>query len=179
MSTEQTKTNEQLIQERFELEQEVNKLQVASAERKFEINFSDQKMIKTVMDHLNKGYTWKTADAAVLVTLYDQLKNQNKAYTKANEELETYTVGLRGHELNALYQALLNVTGNGVENARRFITMLTHVGETVSIAMSELADLNTEINEMHTKLAELDATIVTEQIEAELEENKETANAGK
>ena len=87
MSTEQTKTNEQLIQERFELEQEVNKLQVASAERKFEINFSDQKMIKTVMDHLNKGYTWKTADAAVLVTLYDQLKNQNKAYTKANEEL--------------------------------------------------------------------------------------------
>jgi cell division protein FtsB len=35
MSTEQTKTNEQLIQERFELEQEVNKLQVASAERKF------------------------------------------------------------------------------------------------------------------------------------------------
>ena len=57
--------------------------------------------------------------------------------------------------------------------------MLTHVGETVSIAMSELADLNTEINEMHTKLAELDATIVTEQIEAELEENKETADAGK
>lgn len=173
------KTNEELIQERFELEQTANQMQVDAAERKFEINFSDQKMIKTVMDHLDKHYTWKTADAAVLVTLYENIKSQNKAYTSSTETVETYTIGLRGHELNALYQALLNVTGTGVANAKKFITMLTHVGETVSNAMQELAELNTEISEVHAKLAELDATIVTEQIDAELEEEKATAEAGK
>ena len=37
-----------------------------------------RKQVKTVMDHLNKGYNWKTNNAAVLVSLYDQLKKQNK-----------------------------------------------------------------------------------------------------
>ena len=171
------KTNDQLIQERVELEKKAETLQVEAAERKFEINFSDQRMIKTVMEHLDKHYTWKTADAAVLVTLYENIKKQNKAYTTSKEETpEVYAIGLRGHELNALYQALLNVTGTGVANAKKFITMLTHVGETVSIAMQDLASVNTEINDVHTRLAELDAEIVTEQIEAELED-KETVEA--
>ena len=171
------KTNDQLIQERVELEKKAETLQVDAAERKFEINFSDQRMIKTVMEHLDKHYTWKTADAAVLVTLYENIKKQNKAYTTSKETVETYTIGLRSHELNALYQALLNVTGTGVANAKKFITMLTHVGETVSVAMQDLASVNTEINDVHTRLAELDAEIVTEQIEAELED-KETVEAG-
>tara|TARA_Y100000389_G_C17380460_1_gene474092 strand:- start:607 stop:1137 length:531 start_codon:yes stop_codon:yes gene_type:complete len=171
------KTNDQLIQERVELEKKAETLQVEAAERKFEINFSDQRMIKTVMEHLDKHYTWKTADAAVLVTLYENIKKQNKAYTTSNETPEVYAIGLRGHELNALYQALLNVTGTGVANAKKFITMLTHVGETVSTAMQDLASVNTEINDVHTRLAELDAEIVTEQIEAELED-KETVEAG-
>jgi len=171
------KTNDQLIQERVELEKKAETLQVDAAERKLEINFSDQRMIKTVMEHLDKHYTWKTADAAVLVTLYENIKKQNKAYTTSKETVETYTIGLRGHELNALYQALLNVTGTGVANAKKFITMLTHVGETVSVAMQDLASVNTEINDVHTRLAELDAEIVTEQIEAELED-KETVEAG-
>ena len=171
------KTNDQLIQERVELEKKAETLQVEAAERKFEINFSDQRMIKTVMEDLDKHYTWKTADAAVLVTLYENIKKQNKAYTTSNETPEVYAIGLRGHELNALYQALLNVTGTGVANAKKFITMLTHVGETVSTAMQDLASVNTEINDVHTRLAELDAEIVTEQIEAELED-KETVEAG-
>ena len=171
------KTNDQLIQERVELEKKAETLQVDAAERKFEINFSDQRMIKTVMEHLDKHYTWKTADAAVLVTLYENIKKQNKAYTTSNETPEVYAIGLRGHELNALYQALLNVTGTGVANAKKFINMLTHVGETVSVAMQDLASVNTEINDVHTRLAELDAEIVTEQIEAELED-KETVEAG-
>lgn len=129
------------------------------------------------MDHLNKGYTWKTHDAAVLVTLSDNFKKQNKAFTASTENLDTFPISLRGHELNALYQALLNCTGTGVENARRFITMLTHVGETVSVAMTKLSDLNAEINTLHTQLAELDAGIVTEQVEAELED-KETVESG-
>jgi uncharacterized phage infection (PIP) family protein YhgE len=153
-----------LQEQRDELQEKVDALQIEAAERKFEIQFNDRKMVKIVMDHLNKGYTWKTANAAVIVTLYDQLKQQNKELT--NSDSEETVISLRGHELNALYQALLNVEGQGVENARRFITMLTHVGETVSNAMTELADMNKEINDMHTQLDEIYRQIEAEGVES-------------
>jgi len=153
-----------LQEQRDELQEKVDALQIEAAERRFEIQFNDRKMVKTVMDHLNKGYTWKTANAAVIVTLYDQLKQQNKELT--NSDSEDTVISLRGHELNALYQALLNVEGQGVENARRFITMLTHVGETVSNAMTELADMNKEINDMHTQLDEIYHQIEAEAVES-------------
>ena len=155
--------------------EKADELQIKAAKETFAITFSDRKQVKTVMDHLNKGYTWQTKTAAVLVTLYDQLKIQNKELLKS--DVEETVINLRGHELNALYQALLNVEGTGIEAARKFIIMLTHVGETVSVAMQDLASVNTEINDVHTRLAELDAEIVTEQIEAELED-KETVEAG-
>ena len=159
--------SKKLETQRKELSEKVDNLQVAAAERTFDITFEDKKMIKTLMEHLNKGYSWKTSNAAVIVTLYDQLKTQNKEITQ--NDLDA-VISLRGHELNALYQALLNVEGTGVESARKFITMLTHVGETVSNAMTELADMNKEISEAHKELAELDAQINgAEEVESELE----------
>lgn len=157
-----------LEQKRNDLIVKVDELQITAAEKTFDIEFTDRKMVKTLMDHLNKGYTWKTSNAAVVVTLYDQLKAQNKALV--NSDTEETVISLRGHELNALYQALLNVEGTGVENARKFITMLTHVGETVSNAMTQLAEMNTEISDLHKQIAELDAEINSaEEVEAELE----------
>ena len=157
-----------LEQKRNDLIVKVDELQVTAAERTFDIEFTDRKMVKTLMDHLNKGYTWKTSNAAVVVTLYDQLKAQNKVLV--NSDAEETIISLRGHELNALYQALLNVEGTGVESARKFITMLTHVGETVSNAMTQLAEMNTEISDLHKQIAELDAEINSaEEVETELE----------
>jgi len=157
-----------LTKTKDELTAKVDQLQIEAAEKTFEIQFDDRKMVKTLMDHLNKGYTWKTSNAAVVVTLYDQLKKQNKELLQS--ESEDTIINLRGHELNALYQALLNVEGTGVESARKFITMLTHVGETVSTAMTQLADMNKEIADMHKEIAELEGQIQgAEEVEAELE----------
>lgn len=154
--------------QKTELTTKVDKLQIEAAERTFDIQFDDRKMVKTLMDHLNKGYTWKTSNAAVVVTLYDQLKNQNKELLKS--DTEDTIISLRGHELNALYQALLNVEGTGVESARKFIIMLTHVGETVSTAMQQLATMNEEISNVHKEIAELDAQIQNaEDVEVEAE----------
>jgi len=139
------------------LSEKVDAAQIEAAEKRFEIRFDDRKMVKTLMDHLNKGYGWKTANAAAIVTLYDQLKKQNKELLTSDSE--DTIISLRGHELNALYQALLNVEGTGIEAARKFIIMLTHVGETVSKAMTSLAEMNTNIQEMHKELAELEAQI--------------------
>lgn len=156
---------ETLKTKRTELIEKLDELQTESAEKLFEIELDDRKQIKTIMEHLNKGFTWKTQNAAVVVALYDQLKKQNKELT--NSEDEATILKLKAHELNGLYQALLNVEGVGVEAARRFITMLTNVGETVTNAMSVLGDMNKEISEMH---AELDAT---EREIAELENAEE------
>ena len=157
-----------LTKQKAELTEKVDQMQISAAEKTFEIKFDDRKMVKTLMEHLNKGYTWKTNNAAVVVTLYDQLKLQNKELLKSDSEDTIIT--LRGHELNALYQALLNAEGTGIENARKFITMLTHVGETVSIAMTELANMNKEIADLHKELAELETQIQgAEEVEAEVE----------
>tara|TARA_Y100001958_G_C21247615_1_gene579176 strand:+ start:4602 stop:5111 length:510 start_codon:yes stop_codon:yes gene_type:complete len=157
-----------LTKQKEELAAKVDQMQVDAAEKTFAITFDDRKMVKTLMDHLNKGYSWKTNNAAVIVTLYDQLKAQNKELLKS--ETEDTVINLRGHELNALYQALLNVEGTGIESARKFITMLTHVGETVSTAMTELAEMNKEISEAHKELAELETQIeAAEEVEAEVE----------
>ena len=154
--------------QREALTTKVDELQVRAAEETFAIVLDDRKQVKTIMDHLNKGYTWKTANAAVLVSLYDQLKKQNKELLSSDAE-ET-VINLRGHELNALYQALLTCEGTGVESARKFITMLTHIGETVSNAMANLAELNTQISETHKELAEIEEQMKSaEVVEPELE----------
>jgi len=154
--------------QREALTKKVDELQIKAAEETFAITLDDRKQVKLVMDHLNKGYTWKTSNAAVLVSLYDQLKKQNKELL--NSDAEETVINLRGHELNALYQALLNVEGTGIESARKFITMLTHIGETVSNAMTLLAELNSEISETHKELAEVEEKLRSaEVVEPELE----------
>tara|TARA_Y100000287_G_scaffold26679_1_gene18588 strand:+ start:1324 stop:1833 length:510 start_codon:yes stop_codon:yes gene_type:complete len=154
--------------QREALTKKVDELQIKAAEETFAITLDDRKQVKLVMDHLNKGYTWKTSNAAVLVSLYDQLKKQNKELL--NSDAEETVINLRGHELNALYQALLNVEGTGIESARKFITMLTHIGETVSNAMTLLAELNSEISETHKELAEVEEQLKNaEVVEPELE----------
>lgn len=166
-----SKTLEQLKQQREELNKQSEDLQIKSAEHQFEIKLDSRADIKTITEHLNKGYTWKTQNAAVIVTLHDRLKEQYRE-TEAGEEA---TVRLRGHELNGLYQALLNVEGTGIENARRFIKMLTNVGSAVTDAMKELSDMNQEIGQLHQQLSELDQEIDTlenantEHVEPELE----------
>jgi hypothetical protein len=154
--------NTKLKARQTELAVEIDAMQTEAAEKRFEIKFDSLKSIKTVQDHLNKGYTWKTQNAAVVVSLYDQFKKQVKTLTAESEPV----ISLRGHELNALYQALLNVEGMGIENARRFITMLTQIGEAVGVAMQELSELNTKLNELHSELAEVDAQLEATKVEA-------------
>lgn len=166
--------NTKLKARQSELAIEIDALQTEASEKRFEITFDNIKAIKTVQEHLNKGYTWKTQNAAVVVSLYDQFKSQGKDLKNDSEPV----VSLRGHELNALYQALLNVEGTGIENARRFITMLTQIGEAVGTAMQELSAVNTTLNDLHAELAEVDAKLATdaniEVVSPELETAKST-----
>ena len=166
--------NTKLKARQSELAIEIDAMQTEASEKRFDITFDNVKSIKTLQEHLNKGYTWKTQNAAVVVSLYDQFKTQSKMLASDADAI----VSLRGHELNALYQALLNVEGTGIESARRFITMLTQVGESVGVAMQELSTMNTTLNALHAELSEVDAkldamtTVETVTPELETEQNE-------
>tara|TARA_Y100000593_G_C4274414_1_gene319238 strand:- start:162 stop:695 length:534 start_codon:yes stop_codon:yes gene_type:complete len=165
---------EKLITERTELENQANELQKEEANRVFNVEIEDVRMIKTIRDHLNLGYTWTTKNAAIIVTLNDKLKTEKTRISAVIKEDPEYvpTLELKAYELNGLYQALLNVTGTGVENARKFIRMLTLVGQSVTEAMQELGESNKVITDLHVKLKELDDEInalETEEVEPTLE----------
>ena len=159
--------------ERTELEKKAEKLQKEVASKTFTIEIEDVKMIKTIGDHLNNGYTWTTKNAAIIVTLADKLRSEKARITKELTENEDYTptLELKAYELNGLYQALLNVNGQGIERARKFIRMLTLVGESVTNAMGELTEANKEISDVHIRLKDLDVNI--ESLESEQTEEVE------
>ena len=175
---------EKLIKEREELENQASTLQKEQAASTFKIKIEDVKMIKTIIDHLNKGYTWQTKNAAIVVTLYDKLKSEKARLTaelSENEDTELY-FELKAYELNALYQALLNCEGQGVESARKFVRMLTLVGESVTTAMAELGEANKEVQEIHVRLKDLDLNIdnlqkeETEEVEPTLQTAADAEN---
>lgn len=173
---------EDLKTERTELEKKVTELAKENAAMIFNVEVEDVSMIKTIQDHLNKGYTWETKNAAIVVTLFDRLKAER---SRIKKELETavddykVTLELKAYELNGLYQALLNVKGTGVENARKFVKMLTMVGESVTNAMNELTESNKEISEMHVRLRDLDTNITAMENTEEVEPTLETADEAK
>ena len=168
---------EELKLERTELETKAEKLQKEEANKIFNVDIEDVKMIKTIQDHLNKGYTWTTKNAAIIVTLNDKLKTEKARITKVLEENPDYTptLELKAYELNGLYQALLNVQGTGVENARKFVRMLTLVGQSVTEAMQELTESNKKISDLHIKLKDLDVNIDSLENTEEVEPTLETA----
>ena len=140
---------DELKLERTDLEKQATELQKEEASRIFNVEIEDVKMINTIRDHLNKGYTWTTKNAAIIVTLNDKLKTEKTRITEELKENKDYipNLELKAYELNGLYQALLNVQGTGVENARKFVRMLTLVGQSVTEAMQELGESNKKISE--------------------------------
>ena len=165
--------------ERTELEEKVTALQKENAAKIFNVEVEDVSMVKTIQDHLNKGYTWETKNAAIVVTLFDRLKAERARIRKEMEETTedyTPTLQLKAYELNGLYQALLNVKGTGVENARKFVKMLTLVGESVTNAMNELTEANKEISDLHIRLKDLDVNIDSLENTEEVEPTLETAD---
>ena len=170
-----------LRQERIELEEQVTALQKENAALIFKVRIEDIAMIKTIQVHLNKCYTWETKNAAIVVTLFDRLKAERARLRKElkNNEKADLNLELKAYELNGLYQALLNVRGTGVENARKFVRMITLVGESVTNAMNELTESNKKISDLHVKLRDIDVNIENAENVEEVEPTLETADEAK
>ena len=132
--------------------------------------------LNAILKQIDKSYEWSIKNAAMVVNLYDVLKvaklenNLNEKSEKSEKTSESFVVELKSIDLNTLYTVLTNINGTGIEAARRFTRLLTNVGSQISNALTEMADANKVIQEMHVQLAELDASISNhgkEEVEAD------------
>tara|TARA_B110000977_G_C10898179_1_gene424159 strand:- start:43 stop:552 length:510 start_codon:yes stop_codon:yes gene_type:complete len=147
----------QLETERDNLIKEVDKMSVALAAQTYDIDFVEASNVNKVMTHLDKNYKWTVKNAALLINLYDSLKQQKNLISKDKEN--TATVSLKMVPLNTLYSALTTLEGTGVAQAKAFTGLLTNVGSQISDAMQSMQGKNKEIQALHVSLAELDAQI--------------------
>lgn len=139
------------------LNEKATEIQKQNQSTEFSVELNEIHDIKRIMSHLDKGYKWKTNNAALVVKLYDSLKEQYSHYKhSSNSNFDKITITLPGYELNALYQALINVEGYGIEKARNFLRLLTNIGQSVSDAMTVLGDMNSDIQTIHQHLQMVD-----------------------
>jgi hypothetical protein len=159
-------TLKQLRDKRASLEVEVNETQETLAKKKYAVELESKTNLNAILKQIDTSYEWSIKNAAMVVNLYDVLKvsklEKQVAERSNGEPADTegsYVVNLKAIDLNTLYSVLTNITGTGVEQARRFIKLLTNVGSQITSALNEMADSNKEIQAMHVELAELDAAI--------------------
>jgi hypothetical protein len=159
--TNSTNNTEELQAKLAELEKQAEEAQKESSDRLYELVLDDVKTIKTIQDRLNKDFEWESRTAAVVVHLYDRLTEERRRLSQpeAVNEDGTVTVQMKGLELNGLYQAMLNMKGTGVENARSFARLLTNVGKQVTDAMKTMAEVNQSVMEIHNQIADLEREI--------------------
>lgn len=165
-------TLEDLTALRTELENAAAAKQIELAEQTYSVNFEETGNITKVLNHLNKDVSWSSKNAALLVNLHDNLKNEKTRLTiesnlAKNEKRtlsaeEAATVQLKQIDLNTLYQSLLAIQSTGVESARTYVRLLTNIGGQITEAMKTMAEANKQIQSLHVELAEIDAKI-TEQ----------------
>lgn len=150
---------------RASLEAEVNETQEKLAQQTYSVELESVTNLNAILKQIDKSYEWSIKNAAMVVNLYDVLKVaklEKQVVEKTNGTTETegsYVVELKSIDLNTLYSVLTNITGTGVESARRFTRLLTNVGSQISSALNEMAESNKEIQDMHIQLAEIDESI--------------------
>lgn len=158
----------ELKDKRAELETEVNELQDSLAKKTYDVNFENLSNIKAVLKQIDKSYTWTIKNAALVISLYENL-NTTKIEIQKLEDDNQCIVALKAMDLNTLYQVLTNIEGTGIEAAKTFTRLLTNVGKQITDAMNQMSDSNKEIQSKHVALAELDAKLdeLTKQESAE------------
>jgi hypothetical protein len=154
-----TKSLKDLKDLRAKLEVEVNELQKELAEREYSVDIENAANLNAILTQIDKSYEWNIKNAAFLINLYDSLQDQRKINLNAKESEKTTTVLLNSMQLNTLYTVLTNISGVGIESARRFTKLLTNVGAQITNALNEMADNNKSIQQRHVELAELDLEI--------------------
>lgn len=143
-------TAESVKQEINDLQLEAEQLAIAVQKNEYPVHIQDEKNLKALTIHLEQNVPWTHQDAATLIALSSNLRDQ---YGKVDED---GNIKLRSVNLNSLYNSFLKVQGKGIKSAKEHITFLAISGQSISESMQVMADDNEELRQMHSKLSELD-----------------------
>lgn len=176
------KNIEDLKSQLAELVVKAEAAQKESSDTLYDLVLESPKTIKQIQDRINKDYEWESRTAAVVVHLHDRLSEERKRInTPSFMNDGSIIIQMKGIELNALYQAMLNMKGIGVENARTFARLLTSIGKQVTEAMQAMAAVNQTVMEIHKQITEVENEIariedaeLAERLEAEDRANNQT-----
>lgn len=160
-------SREELVEKRARLEAELNETQDKLANKTYAVDFENITNLKSVLKQIDKSYKWDIKNAALIINLYDNLNIARISIQKSEDD--NFTVDLKALDLNTLYKVLTGIEGTGIEAAKTFTRLLTNVGKQITDAMNQMAEANSEIQQGHVQLAELDSKIeeLTKQEEAE------------
>lgn len=147
---EATRTAEEVKAEINSLQLEAEQLAIQVQKNEYTINVQDEKNLKGLTIHLEQNVPWTHQDAATLIALSANLRDQ------AGKVDEDGNIKLRSVNLNSLYNSFLKVQGKGLKAAKEHVTFLAISGQSISESMQMMADDNEELRNMHTKLSELD-----------------------
>ena len=156
--TNTPKTLEQLEEEATILSEEVNKDAKDLTTALYEIDFVNEANISMTMKYIDKNLEWSIKEAALYVELYKNLKSEKARIKTATEDTEKL-VRLNSMNLNTLYTSMTLVKGQGISQAKAFLTLLTNIGNVITESMNKMAENNKVVQDKHTILAELDVEI--------------------
>jgi len=144
---ELTKLQDTLAEESVKVGEEI-------ALKKYTLNFGKEKLVANVMKYFEKHAKWKHNEVPMLASCYLSLKEMKE------KGLDENGCGEMGpNDLNTLYRTFIQAEGVGYFEARKHLTLITEIGQTVTDAMQEFGSDNDNLRNIHTKLAHIDSEI--------------------
>ena len=143
-------TDEELLGERNTMNAHSDELMKQSQERVYKINVGTYGMANDLYNLLSETSDWTVSDAAVFVSMMNDLKENKKKMDKDGN------IQIRTANITSLYQYLVKMKGKGYNNALKFLQVLSVVGGSVSEAVKQIHDDNQLLKDVHTRLSTID-----------------------
>jgi hypothetical protein len=143
-------TDEELLDQRTTMNAHSDELMKQSKERVYKINVGTFGMANDLYNLLSETSDWTVSDAAVFVSMMNDLKENKKKMDKDGN------IQIRTANITSLYQYLVKMKGKGYNNALKFLQVLSVVGGSVSEAVKQIHDDNQLLKDVHTRLSSID-----------------------
>jgi len=170
MTKKEQKQLDALREERNTLEQEVQSLQIETAQKEYDISLPEgAKTLTSILKILNTGVKWNHKSAPGIVELHDTLN-----VIKKNQPVKE-KITLPAYLMHIFYQSLLAREATGIAAAKHHITLVKHIGNDVGAAMDSIHKNNENVQQLHVKLNELDVKI--DELESKEKPNKKAKEA--
>lgn len=143
-------TTEEITTERKTMNSHSDELMKQSQERVYKIKVENHSLSGSLITVLSENCDWTVSDAAVFVSMMNDLKESKKSMDKDGN------ITIRTANITSLYQYLLKMKGKGYSSALNYLKILSVVGGSVSEAVKQIHDDNQLLKDVHTRLHELD-----------------------